>query len=87
MVMIAAQVWTYWLAPPLLATALMMVILTGIGYYRKVALPSYLAEQQRQLEAMAQRRQLQVGSLAQQSEQQRRRLTQPSPGDRMRLAA
>ncbi len=84
---IAAQVWTYWLAPPVLATALMMVILTAVGYYRKVALPSYLAEQQRQLEAMAQSRQLQATSAAERSKQQGRHLAQPDPDDRMRLAA
>ena len=82
MIMLAAQVWTYWLAPPLLATAVMMVILTAVGYYRKVAVPSFLSEQHRQLEAMAQRRQLQANSPAQQSEQ-----PQSPPSDRMRLAA
>ena len=60
----------------------MMVILTAIGYYRKVAVPSFLAEQHRKLEAMAQRRQLQANSLVQQSEQ-----AQSPPSDQMRLAA
>ena len=82
MVMLAAEVWTYWLAPPLLAAAVMMVILTAVAYYRKVAVPSFLAEQHRQLEARTQRRQLQAKSPAQESEQ-----AQSPPSDRMRLAA
>ncbi len=51
MIVVAAQVWTYWLAPPLLAAAVMLLVATAIGYYRKVALPAYLAEQQRRFEA------------------------------------
>ncbi len=50
MVMLAAQVWTYWFAPPLLATTLALVVATAVGYYRKVAVPRYLADQQRRLE-------------------------------------
>ena len=87
MVVLAAEVWTYWLAPPLLATALMMVILAAIGYYRQVALPSYLAEQQRQLDAMAQAHQLQAKRPARQSEQAVRHLPQSRSSDRVRLAA
>ena len=56
--MFAAQVWTYWMAPPLLALALIFLIATLVGYYQKVALPQYLAAQQRQLEAMSSKHQL-----------------------------
>ncbi len=48
--MFAAQVWTYWFAPLLLATAVAMVIATGVGYYRKVAVPQFMLEQQRLLD-------------------------------------
>ena len=57
--MFAAQVWTYWMAPPLLAMAVILVIATLVGYYRKVVLPQYLAAQHRLLEAMSSKRQLQ----------------------------
>ena len=65
--MFAAQVWTYWMAPPLLAVALIFLIATLVGYHRKVALPQYLADQQRQLEAMSWKRQLQATASGQAS--------------------
>ncbi len=48
--MFAAQVWTYWFAPLLLTIAVLTAMATAAGYYRKVALPQYLLEQQRMLE-------------------------------------
>jgi hypothetical protein len=77
MVMLGAQVWTYWLAPPLFAAAVMLTIATAVGYYRKVAVPFYLAEQQRRLDAITSAEESKpVG-----------RLPQSEPGDRMPLAA
>ncbi len=78
MVMLGAEVWTYWLAPPLLATALMLVVLTTVGYYRRVALPSYLAEQQRRLQAI---------SSAREGEQRVPHLPKAAPNDGRALAA
>ena len=75
--MLAAQVWTYWFAPPLLVTALALLAATGAGYYRKVAVPRYLAEQQRMLELH--------GSGG--AEQPVRRLAASGHADRVPLAA
>lgn len=33
----AAKVWHYWVAPPLVAGGLLMVISLGVGYLRKVS--------------------------------------------------
>ena len=85
--MFAAQVWTYWMAPPLLAAALMLLIATLVGYYRKVALPRYLADQQRQLEAMSSQRQLQAVPSPQAPTESVRRLREPSTGEGMPAAA
>ena len=79
-VMLAAQVWTYWFAPPLMAMALALLVATGAGYYRKVVVPRYLSEQQRQLEARS------SGSGDCDQPFRRMAATQRS-GDRMPLAA
>lgn len=78
MAMFAAEVWTYWLAPPLFAVAVVLVVATAMGYYRKVAVPSFLAEQQRRL---------QLTAPADESKQPVERLQQSQAGDRMPLAA
>ncbi len=77
MAMFASEVWTYWLAPPLFAVAVMLVVATAVGYYRKVAVPSFLAEQRR----------LQLTASAEESKQPVERLQQSQAGDRMPLAA
>ncbi len=85
--MFAAEVWTYWLAPPLLATALTLLIVTLVGYYRKVAVPEYLAEQQRQIEAMRTRHQLKPAPSAQPAALPLRRRSGGAPPGAMPLAA
>ena len=52
MIMLGAEVWTYWLAPPLLVASLLLTVATAVGYYTKVAVPAYRAEQHRRLEMM-----------------------------------
>lgn len=37
----AAKVWHYWIAVPLVAAALMMVVATVLGYLNKVVRPKY----------------------------------------------
>ena len=76
-VVLAAQVWTYWFAPPLMATTLLFLLATAVGYYRKVAVPRFVAEQHRRLQA----------SRSLEREQPVRRLKQSPAGDSMPLAA
>ncbi len=38
---LAAEVWTYWIAVPLFAMAVLAVIGTAIGYVVKVQAPKY----------------------------------------------
>ncbi|MDP8974973.1 MAG: hypothetical protein M3N28_01105 [Actinomycetota bacterium] len=78
MSMFAAEVWTYWLAPPLFAAAVMLVVATAVGYYRKVAVPYFLAEQQRRL---------QLTASADESKQPVERLLESQSGEQMPLAA
>lgn len=40
-----AKPWTYWIAPPLLAASLLLIVALAIGYYRKVAVPRFHWEQ------------------------------------------
>ena len=75
--MLGAQVWTYWLVPPLFAAAVLLTIVTAVGYYRKVAVPFYVAEQQRRLQAMS----------SAEEPKPVERLPQSQPRDRMPLAA
>ncbi len=40
-VLAAAKPWTYWLALPLLGTAITLIAALAFGYYRKVLVPRY----------------------------------------------
>ncbi len=77
MVVLAAEVWTYWMAPPLLAAALALAVAAAVGYYRKVVVPQFLLEQQRHMKSA-------LPSSPRKSEQP---LRPPASGDRMPLAA
>lgn len=51
-VLAAAKAWTYWFAPALLITALLLVVGIAVGYYRRVAVPGFqwrLHEEQRRV--------------------------------------
>ena len=74
---VAAQVWTYWLSLPLLAAWVLLVVATGVGYYRKVVVPAYLAGQLRQWQQGEPRP----------PEQLKRRPTRSNDGDGMPVAA
>ncbi len=41
MVLGAAKPWTHWMAPPLLAGAVLYVVSVGIAYYCKIQAPWY----------------------------------------------
>lgn len=40
-VMAVAKPWTYWMAPPILAAAFLLIIGMAVGYYRKIAVPGF----------------------------------------------
>lgn len=42
----AAPPWTYWMAPVLFVSTLLLAVATAVGYYRKVAVPAHLMRQQ-----------------------------------------
>ncbi len=51
-VLAATKPWTYWFAPVLLITALVLIVGIAVGYYRRVAVPAFqwrLHEEQRRL--------------------------------------
>jgi hypothetical protein len=37
----AAKPWTYWMAPPLLAATVLLVLGMAIRYYRRILAPQY----------------------------------------------
>ena len=39
--LLAAKVWHYWIAVPLAAMAIAMMVLTAVGYFAKVVRPKY----------------------------------------------
>ena len=82
-----AQVWTYWMAPPLLAVALALLVATSVGYYRKVTVPRYMSDQQRRLEVMTSRRHLQASGPGRAPTQPGRPLPEPASGKDTPLAA
>ena len=41
MLVSAAVVWTYWLAPALVGSAIATVVALAVGYYRKILVPTY----------------------------------------------
>jgi len=43
-ILAAAVPWTFWLAVPLVVTALVTVAAIGVGYHRKVLLPTFQRE-------------------------------------------
>jgi hypothetical protein len=56
MVLAAAKPWTYWFAPTFLVIAVVLVVALAVGYYRRVAVPAFLARVAREQAELASRR-------------------------------
>lgn len=57
----AAPEWTYWMAPLLFVSTLLLAVAVAVGYYRRVAVPGYRMREQRWRETISdapQRRQI-----------------------------
>lgn len=39
--LVAALPWTFWIAPVLFVGTLLLLVMVGVGYYRRVAVPGH----------------------------------------------
>ncbi|CAN5769751.1 hypothetical protein BH24ACT3_BH24ACT3_00960 [soil metagenome] len=46
MSVLAAVVWHYWIAVPLVAGAVLLVVMTAVGFLKKVVAPRYPTRRQ-----------------------------------------